>query len=127
MDSPYSKTQIRRFHRPPLGLGLDRSLSSPRPIREPSKRSHELAPEPEEAKRYRARLLVLYITLCGNLIKQHFSLDKQNFVLYSYTPFGPIAVSGCRLPVEELSQEKRQLGGRRPRSGGIRNMRKTHF
>src|ERR1700716_211261 len=56
-------------------------------------------------------------------IYQHFSLDKQYLVLYSYAPTGPIASQGCRLTVENFNQEEKPLDGQRLRIGGIK-MRK---
>src|SRR5258708_13082229 len=50
-------------------------------------------------------------------------LDNRKVVLYSYSPFGHIAGLGCRLQVENFSQEEKLLDGRRLRIGGI-NMRK---
>src|SRR5438445_914746 len=50
-------------------------------------------------------------------------LDNRKVVLYSYSPFGHIAGLGCRLQVENFSQEEKLLDGRRLRLGGI-NMRK---
>src|SRR5260370_14085820 len=50
-------------------------------------------------------------------------LDNRKVVLYSYSSFGHIAGLGCRLPVENFSQEEKPLDGRRVRIGGI-NMRK---
>src|SRR5467141_1344939 len=44
-------------------------------------------------------------------------------VLYSYPTFGHIAGQGCRLTVENFSQEEKPLDGRRLRIGGC-NMRK---
>src|SRR5260370_11960459 len=51
-------------------------------------------------------------------------LDNRKMVLYSYTPFGHIAVPGCRLGVEKSSQEEKRLDSQRLRIGGM-NMRKT--
>src|SRR5260370_8600726 len=51
-------------------------------------------------------------------------LDNRKMVLYSYTPFGHIAVPGCRLGVEKSSQEEKGLERQRLRIGGM-NMRKT--
>src|SRR5258708_10838643 len=51
-------------------------------------------------------------------------LDNRKMVLYRYTPFGHIAVPGCRLGVEKSSQEEKRLDSQRLRSGGM-NMRKT--
>jgi hypothetical protein len=39
---------------------------------------------------------VLYIPPSIILISHYFSLDKLKIVLYSYSPFGHIAVPGCR-------------------------------
>jgi hypothetical protein len=39
---------------------------------------------------------VLYIPTAIILISHYFSLDKLKIVLYSYQPFGHIAVPGCR-------------------------------
>src|SRR5262249_19953253 len=48
---------------------------------------------------------------CGNLIKQHFSLDKRNFVLYNYTPFGPITISKMQI-TSRRTQSRREAVGR---------------
>jgi len=53
---------------------------------------------------------VLYVSLSTFLINHYFSLDKLKIVLYSYPPFGHIAVLGCSL----LCKRSRQL-----RRGGM--------
>src|SRR5260370_16604633 len=51
-------------------------------------------------------------------------LDNRKMVLYSYTPFGHIAVPGCRLGVEKSSQEEKGWDSGRRWIGGM-NMRKA--
>src|SRR5258708_37106880 len=69
-------------------------------------------------------MVVLEPAVPCTYINQNLMLDNRKMVLYSYTPFGHIAVPGCRLGVEKSSQEEKRLDSQRLRIGGM-NMRKT--